>query len=69
MTTTPTLRADTETKRGRISTPKWKITLIVVLAIPVAALLALLTYREAVQYSLRQQPRSTPRAASSRLRR
>jgi len=56
MTTTPTLRADTEAKRGRISTPKWKIALIVVLVLPVAALLALLTYREAVQYSLRQQP-------------
>jgi len=38
----------------------WKKILVVFLAIPVAASLVLLAYREAVQYSLRDQPPVTP---------
>ncbi len=49
---------------GRAGDPKghnkyrarWKLVLAIVLAVPLAALLGLLGYREAAQYSLRQQP-------------
>ncbi len=43
-------------KERKKSRARWKVVLAIVAAVPLVALLALLGYREAAQYSLSQQP-------------